>query len=702
MALDSRYITTVTLEPYFVDKDTGEPLANGTIEFWQDDDRGVPKNVYELTGAPPNYTYSALPNPVSLSAVGTIQDSGGNNIALYYFPYESFDDGAQTQLYYVVVKDEDGVVQFTREGWPNEFVSGGGGGDASGLGRLNQILNPQFVDVLFDPNETLVISFTGASTTNVVIAPEWRLEITHIGAGTVSVTRTSVIGQLAYPYNPPYTITFTGHANVSQFRLIQRLTNNPDIFAPTVDGVMGYVSGSILLASGSSIDLIYAPSVGNSQVILSQTNASGDYVQYNDTIQLELADNTDDSDDGYVDIIIELLTSGETTLSSVQIVSLDTGVENVTYDQTTANFQRSLLLNYYNPLLQFKPIPSYLIGWDFPLNPAQFLGSTVAASAIGANKSKYVWDQTIVFQSANSGVGVTRHTDGAIVLTAAATTQMALVQYLDQSIAREILTNDLAVNIRAYTNQVAGVPITVSLWYTTDVALPDVNAGTNNSIVLTLDANGKPATRNGTWTEVARGNLGNAKFTLAAEQDYVDYPFQGWEAVFIPSAASTATFFAIVVGTGSVTSPFTVNFQSISLVPGKIATIPAPQRKSEVLLDCQKYYDKSFGVGVVPATAAGLLNAILFPSTNTGATGVICQSVNFGTEMYAAPNMVYYNPTNNNALAYNVSSAADMATTTTQNLASKRFAINAVGNAGMVPAQIIAFHWSADARLGII
>lgn len=73
--LDSRYITTLNLEPYFVNKQTGAPLAAGTVHFYKDDDRNVGKLVYQLvqdviTG---NYSYEALPNPITLSGVGTFK-----------------------------------------------------------------------------------------------------------------------------------------------------------------------------------------------------------------------------------------------------------------------------------------------------------------------------------------------------------------------------------------------------------------------------------------------------------------------------------------------------------------------------------------------------------------------------------------------------------------------------------------------------
>ena len=116
MPLDERYFVTADLEEYFVDKDSGLPLAAGTLTFYRDTARNTPKTVFQLTGAPPNYNYTALPNPVVLSSVGTPQNAGGDNIVIYYFP---FDDEGELDLYYVVARDSDGVEQFSREAWPN-------------------------------------------------------------------------------------------------------------------------------------------------------------------------------------------------------------------------------------------------------------------------------------------------------------------------------------------------------------------------------------------------------------------------------------------------------------------------------------------------------------------------------------------------------------------------------------------------------
>ena len=121
MSLNPLYIPLYQLQQYFVDKDTGAPLAGGKVYFYSDVNRTVAKNVYELQGNSANYTFSPLPNPVILSAVGTPVDVNGNDIVIYAYP---FDANGNSELYYVVVQNYLGVPQFTRQAVPG--VSGGG------------------------------------------------------------------------------------------------------------------------------------------------------------------------------------------------------------------------------------------------------------------------------------------------------------------------------------------------------------------------------------------------------------------------------------------------------------------------------------------------------------------------------------------------------------------------------------------------
>lgn len=120
MALDTRYVLLQDPQALFRDKTTGLPLRNGYIEFYKDSDRSTPnKPVYRITGNAPNYSYVALPNPLPLTGIGSYSDGYSNDIAIYFFPYESTASGAPVELYYMRVYDEDGVFQFDREAWPN-------------------------------------------------------------------------------------------------------------------------------------------------------------------------------------------------------------------------------------------------------------------------------------------------------------------------------------------------------------------------------------------------------------------------------------------------------------------------------------------------------------------------------------------------------------------------------------------------------
>src|SRR5204862_1365630 len=60
--------------------------------------------------------------------------------------------------------------------------------------------------------------------------------------------------------------------------------------------------------------------------------------------------------------------------------------------------------------------PSFLTGWDFPLNPAQF-GETIAPKAIGGQTSYYAWDQTIVFQETTNSLTISRAVHGGLEIT---------------------------------------------------------------------------------------------------------------------------------------------------------------------------------------------------------------------------------------------------------------------------------------------
>ena len=150
-----------------------------------------------------------------------------------------------------------------------------------------------------------------------------------------------------------------------------------------------------------------------------------------------------------------MLGTGNVQLTNIQVTGQTTQIADFTISDVPPfleeTYERTVdhEFHVYKPKLSYKPIPSYLVGWDFPLNPGQFAGRSIAAQAVGAGKSYYAWDQTILFQSANSGITAAGTTTGALNLTAAATTNMAMIQYLDQVQAAKILQDEISCNLYA-------------------------------------------------------------------------------------------------------------------------------------------------------------------------------------------------------------------------------------------------------------
>lgn len=172
MAIDpSLLIPEAGLQDYFVDKTTGAPLSGGVLTFYQDNSRTTLKNVYYLSGSPGSYTYIALPNPLTLSDVGTIEDANGNDVIPLFYPYSELDNTTK-QPYYITVYSSDGILQFTRQNFPINPPSSGGG--TTGATNVNLIANNEFWRNIGSLNATtLTNSFTlnGGTLYYATIAP---------------------------------------------------------------------------------------------------------------------------------------------------------------------------------------------------------------------------------------------------------------------------------------------------------------------------------------------------------------------------------------------------------------------------------------------------------------------------------------------------------------------------------------------------
>lgn len=608
MALSPLYVTATDLCEVFIDKDTGLPLAGGQIQFWVDGARTTPKLVYQLSGDPTNsqgggYAYAALPNPITLSGTGTIQDTSGNNTSVYYYPYDALGN---LELYYIVVLNANGVVQFTREAWPNIVMDDT---SAQNIVSNNQVSNPQFIQVSFDTTTGLTLEVSGSGVNTYQIAPGWQLQATYSGTGTITVQQTELEGDDNYPTNPPYWLTITSTAAVTKLILIQTFELNPGLWAQTSNGNDGWLSATIALAPGSGAVMSYVPGVGDPTELLNAVNNTVTPNTFSNSVQLPLSVNTGST----ISLEIDLLVNQTVSLSSVQVVTMNENAGRIPYVQDSSEKQIAQLYSYYESGLMYKPAKSYLVGWDFPLNPAQ-LGSSGAITG-GADKSSYAWDQTIIYAAVVNSITYSREPSGALRLTAAASTSCAVIQYLPAAEARKILNNEVSVMVSAVTNNPTPLSCAVSLWYTTSAGnLPDAVVA-KKSIVSSLSANGMPLTLNqpssGSWAQVPRDSGFDALFSLTTSTSdpvtpgFNRYGFNGWNMHGSPDA-DAATFFAIVVGVGQLPVGQYIDINSISLVPGSIPTIPAAQSATEVLLECQRYYWQTYEPGVAPGTTTSV------------------------------------------------------------------------------------------------
>lgn len=713
MALDPRYITSLDLQQDFLDKQTGLQLAGGTVWFFSDINRNNLKPVYELTGSPPNYTFSVLPNPITLSNVGTFTNGAGDDISVYYFPYAA--DGSPDNYFIEVFAAGDlppplGTPILTREAVPG-ITTSSGPQQIGPSSTENEISNSQFATVFFNPDVGISIPYT-VGQTSFEFAPGWFLQVQASGSGTVALNRISIAGTSNFATQPPYALMVNpSGVGITSLIVLQRLQGNPNIFASanTTPPSDSFISAGIALAPGTGVvDIYYAPQ-GNIQPttispeILEASNPSGVWKYFTHTAQLNQGPNVNSGPNSFTDIQIKLPSSGATTFSSVQIVGLAENIQNIPYNEQPVIQQINQTFFSRNNLLSYKPIPSYLIGWDFPLNPAQINGDNVAVFA-GANSGGYFWDQTVVFQTTTNSVSGTRAANGGLTLTCVVAGQVALIQYLDQVTARKILSDRASVHL-SLSRTIVGASLTgnVSLWATTDANLPTLPT----TFITAMGADGIPTAVGNGFVQVPN-IYNNRSFTVpaasATNNETNDISLNGWDlAGAVP--VNTATYFAIVVGFSAWAGGDTLTFNSIGLCPGDIATRPAPKTQSQTLLDCQRYFYSTFPAGVKPVTNYGVDTGCLSWSLVSTTRGMH-HWMRYPTTMRKNPTIIIYNPAAvNNNIRDTSGAPGDLASSAAgTNATAKTLDITCPNGslAGSSVADILQAHVTSDARLGVV
>lgn len=363
MAIDPRYIPAFSIEDVILDKDTGAPLSGGLVYFEQDNQRGVLKPVYQITGTSPNYTYTQLPNPMTLSSIGTFEDSLSNPVVPYFFPY---DEEGDVEYYYVRVTSSEDVPQFAREAVP--YV--GNQDNAEVLSVItNELSNPQFVEVKFDTsNGAYVYSFSGATDQVVSIAPDWDLIVTAPTTGTVTVTQLTPAGSLNVVTNPGSLLTISS-AGVTKLQLRQRIYGSPNLWGS------GYLSGTFVAKtySGTSVTLnmYYSQSNGvvvDQLLVSASLPASGNYGQFPGSFFIPPSTSNQTFPTAYVDIYFDIPLSVQIDITSVMVAFTGaTSIANISYDQESLARQIDHLYHYAYPIVPIGTVIDFA-GFNVPLH----------------------------------------------------------------------------------------------------------------------------------------------------------------------------------------------------------------------------------------------------------------------------------------------------------------------------------------------
>lgn len=719
MAINPLYIPLFTIEEVILDKDTGLPLSGGEVRFYRDSQRLQPKEVYQISGSSPNYTFTSIGAVLTLGIDGTFVDLNGNPIVPYAYPY---DAAGEVDLYYVTVESQGAVQQFVRQAVP--YIPSGSIPPEELANTENELANSQFVEVNFPSTGSTVISVTGANTVT-PIAPDW--DIITSGTGTLTVARLQPT-TAGLPTNPPYTLSITASSGLgATISLRQRLHNSPSIIRGQ------YASGTFIAAllSGSAafVSMDYVPSTGTPTIIIGSQAIPNDGAYHIITANTAIPDQANSAASvGYVDIVITIPTIVTVAISSIQLVGVAFSVD-IPYDEQTSARQKDHLFHYYLDATVKQPKSNLLTGWTFGLNPWQF--RTTASTNVANNT--YTADQTIIVQQAfvdtatANNVAVGRGTNAqnyAFQITAvSATNKTAMIQYVDPETIRPYWGEKLSLRLRASVTTThstvprfkvrlmykAGLPGTISqtvpmsAWSNTDDSIP------------TISGDG--------WTYITAVN--DPTYTLTGTMQ--EFDFNGFQ---LPASSNVnmtlAVVFIMMNNLDQTATADVINVERASLVRNDFAIDADPETYDENLRRCQFYYEKSYNDAVLPGTSDsnGIINISVPVITDGSSTGCdpkrICLQFK-QTKRTASPSITFYTPTgtvnnisvgvvnNQNSV---ISAAANKAISqwslgevsqqnalySTNNTTT---AIYLVGSSHLGYEGFMQFQYTIDARLGI-
>jgi hypothetical protein len=552
----------------------------------------------------------------------------------------------------------------------------------------NQITNPQFESVNFASPYTLAAT----DPDPIQIGPGWFLEVA--GSGSVTINQVPFNNAQVTPSNAPYALELilSGWTSGS-VHLVQRFEQNGVLWAKkTVStAITAAITGPSVLIGATLVD---SNGTSIATILPANTEVNESFNEYTGYGTLLASTNPDVPPAAYIDYKLALPSNVTIYVTSIQVIVQDT-IAQPSFTQDSINRQIDHLFHVYKDTIFFKPIPSLLTAWDFPLNPAQFGITSFTTTPI------YVWDQTIC-GSVVGTVNVTRlaTTDAMKFTTTQNTEAFFMLQYLEDAEAVKTTMSQLSVLIDAYALIHGSVNVKAYLYYSSaGGTIPPLSG--SPATIGTLAASGV-FTLNGTtganWTAVPlfNGYTNTGTLSTSILNDPIIFNgFDGTSNIGINAAHN----FAIVVTFKVPTAGTTIQVNSIACVPGSIATKPAPQTQDEVLRECQYYFQSSFPLGTAPVSGTFTGNAPTYAFQQTVAGQDSRFVVTFAGQTRAIPTITTYSPGTTGANIYNFTRSSAYDTTVVSNISVRGFIMTGDGHAGSQILDLIGINWTADSRL---
>lgn len=577
----------------------------------------------------------------------------------------------------------------------NDYVPGSSGVTPTptvSLTSENEVTNGQFAVINFSS------PFTTTTAGTYEIAPGWFLDLG--GSGTATITQVPLTSTTSDRSNAPYALhlVLSGWTSDS-VKLRQRFQQNGVLWSNK------FVATAITARSGSLgfptlvVNLVDSMSTVLAN-LLTVPSVNGTFNEYTGHALIPASTNTDIPPAAYIEYQILLPSNLDIYLTSIQVTVSDSEAE-PTYIQDTVDRQIDHTFHYYKDSLLREQKESILTGWDFGLNPWQFYTTAVTNAAT----NKYTADQTALIQQAyvasaagnniSTSQGTVGQNYGFVVTAVTATNQFGILQYIDPSTIRTGWGHTFSSLVKlTATLQTATLGVKMRVIHRTSIP----SSISQTEPVATWAANGEPVFAAG-WTFISPRNdpvyiLTNGANSLA------------FEGISLPASTNAnMTLGVMIYTTGSMIQTGTADkiiFNSASFVKNDFAIEVPSLTFDETLRRCEFYFRKSFLVGTVPTTNAGVNTG---ESWSTQGNVAITPNtwgpfIRFADPMRDTPSVTLYNPANTNAEIRDEDTGSDWSATAVVNVNTQGFNITGTPPGGSAVGDLTGIHWVANAVIG--